>query len=286
MMLPVAQTSGKRIPLSRLLAPWEIVRHLCQQGPLIRQITKRDLLMRYRGSYLGLLGSLVRPMAMFAVYAVVFGFIFRSKLGNTPHESKLDFALALFCGLIVFDFVAECLSRAPMLVLANPNYVTKVVFPLEILCVSVVGAALAQMAISLVPLLAGLLLAHGAIPLTVLYLPLIVLPLILICLGAGWFLASLGVFVRDINSIVPVFLTVLMFASAIFYSLSKVPPEFLSLFLLNPLAVAADQARNAVLWGVAPSWPRYLLMLVIGLVTLSVGYAFFMRTKRAFADVM
>jgi lipopolysaccharide transport system permease protein len=115
---------------------------------------------------------------------------------------------------------------------------------------------------------------------------LIVLPLVLICLGAGWFLASLGVFVRDINSIVPVFLTILMFASAIFYSLGKVPPQFLPIFLLNPLAVAADQARNAVLWGVAPFWPRYLLMLAIGLVTVCAGYAFFMRTKRAFADVM
>lgn len=285
-MLPVAQTSGKRIPLSRLLSPWEIARHLCQHGPLIRQVTKRDLLVRYRGSYLGLLGSLVRPIAMFAVYAVVFGFIFQSKLNQGVQESKFDFALALFCGLIVYDFVAECLARAPMLVISNPNYVTKVVFPLEILCVSTVGAALAQLAISLIPLLGGLLLVHGAIPLTVLYLPLIVLPLILICLGAGWFLASLGVFVRDINAIVPVFLTIMMFASAIFYSLNKVSPEFLPLFLLNPLAVAVDQARNAVLWGIVPSWPRYLLMLAIGLVTLSGGYAFFMRTKRAFADVM
>ncbi|MFA6560849.1 MAG: ABC transporter permease [Verrucomicrobiia bacterium] len=285
-MLPVAQKSSKRIPLSRLLPPWEIARHLCQHGPLIQQVTKRDVLARYRGSYLGLLGSLVRPISMFAVYAVVFGWVFESKLGNGVHESKLDFALALFCGLIVYDFVAECIARGPTLVLANPNYVTKVVFPLEILCVSAVGAALAQLVISLIPLLGGLLLAHGAIPLTALLLPAILLPMILICLGAGWFLASLGVFVRDINTIVPVVLTIMMFASAIFYSLSKVPPEFLPLFLLNPLAVAVDQARNAVLYGIAPSWPRYLLMLAIGLVTLSGGYAFFMRTKRAFADVM
>lgn len=285
-MLPVAQTSSKRIPLSRLLPPWEIVRHLRQHAPLIWQVTKRDILARYRGSYLGLLGSLVRPISMFAVYAVVFGCIFESKLGNGIHESKLDFSLALFCGLILYDLVAECLARAPILVLSNPNYVTKVVFPIEILCVSAVGAALAQLAISLVPLLAGLLVAHGSIPLTALLLPVILLPLVLICLGAGWFLASLGVFVRDINTFVPVFLTILMFISAIFYSLAKVPPQFLPLFLLNPLAVAVDQARNAVLWGIGPSWPRYLLMLAIGLVTLSGGYAFFMRTKRAFADVM
>jgi lipopolysaccharide transport system permease protein len=285
-MLPTTQTSDKGVPLSQLLLPWEIARQLRRYGALIHQVTKRDVLARYRGSYLGLLGSLVRPLAMFAVYAVVFGWIFQSKLGNGPQESKLDFALALFCGLIIYDFVAECLSRAPMLVLANPNYVTKVVFPLEILCVSAVGAALVQLLISLIPLLGGLLIAHGAIPITALLLPVVLLPVILICLGAGWFLASLGVFVRDINTFVPVFLTILMFASAIFYSLAKVPPQFLQFFLLNPLAVAVDQARNALLWGIAPSWPRYLLMLGVGLVMLPAGYAFFMRTKRAFADVM
>jgi lipopolysaccharide transport system permease protein len=285
-MLSAVQISGEKTPFTRLVAPWAIVRHLCQHGPLIRQITQRDLLARYRGSYLGFLGSLVRPILMFAVYAVVFGYVFKSKLGNSAHESKLDFALALFCGLTLYDFVAECIARAPVLVLANPNFVTRVVFPLEILGVSAVGAALAQLAISTVPLLAGLWLAHGAIPLTALYLPVILLPLVLLCLGIVWFLASLGVFVRDINTVVPVLLNILMFVSAIFYSLSKVPLEFRPLFLLNPLAVAVDQARNAVLWGLAPSWPRYLLMLAIGWGVLSGGYAFFMRTKRAFADVM
>ncbi len=279
-------SSNERVSVSHLVLPWRIAAHLIRYWSLIWQFSKREVLARYRGSYLGVLGSLVRPMAMFAVYAVVFGCIFQSKLGHGPDESKFDFALALFCGLVVYDFVAECIGRAPMLVLANPNYVTRVVFPLEILCVSTVGAALAQLVISLVPLLAGLLLAHGAIPLTALYLPVILLPLILICLGAGWFLAGLGVFVRDISTLVPVFLSIMMFASAIFYSLSKVPVEYLPLFLLNPLAVAVDQARNAVLWGIAPACPHYLLMLAIGLVVLAGGYAFFMRTKRAFADVM
>jgi lipopolysaccharide transport system permease protein len=143
-----------------------------------------------------------------------------------------------------------------------------------------------QFAISLVPLLGGLLCVHGAIPWTALYLPVILLPIILICLGAAWFLAGFGVFVRDITTVVPVLLTIVMFASAIFYSLDKVPERFLPLFMLNPLAVAVDQARNAVLWGVAPEWPRYGAMLAAGLVVMGGGYAFFMRAKRAFADVM
>lgn len=285
-MLPAPQKPGKRIPLLRLLLPWEIARQLRPHGFLIRQLAQREILGRYRGSYLGVLGSLVRPMAMFAIYAAVFGFIFQSKLGHGPTESKFDFALALFCGLVVYDFFADCLGRAPTLVLSNANYVTKAVFPLEVLMVSTVGAALIQFAISLVPLLAGLLCAHGAIPLTALYLPVILLPLVLLCLGATWFLASAGVFVRDINTLVPAFLTIVMFASAIFYSLDKVPAQFLPLFTLNPLAMAVDQARNALLWGLPPAWPRYGLMLAAGLLAMGGGYAFFMRTKRAFADVM
>ena len=285
-MLPITHTSGKRIPFSKLLLPWEIARQLRAHGWLIQQLTKREVLARYRGSYLGILGSLLRPLLMLVVYGTVFGYIFQSKLGVHPDENKLDFAFALFCGIVVFDLFSDCLGRATTLVRSNPNYVTKVVFPLEVLVVSAVGAALTQLAISLVPLLGGLLLAHGSVPLTVLYLPLILLPLILLCLGAGWFLASLGVFVRDIEAIVPVLLTIVMFASAIFYSISRVPPQFLPFFMWNPVAVVVDQARNAVLWGMAPAWPRYFAMLAIGLVAMGGGYAFFMRTKRAFADVM
>src|SRR5580698_3496176 len=139
-MLPTTYTASKKIPLSHLLLPWRIGANLRRHRILIGQFVKRDVLSRYRGSYLGLLWSLLRPLCMLAMYTVVFGYIFESKLGNS-NERKFDFTLALFCGLILFDFVAECVTRSPMLVLANPNYVTKVVFPLEILPVMAVGAA-------------------------------------------------------------------------------------------------------------------------------------------------
>jgi lipopolysaccharide transport system permease protein len=223
---------------------------------------------------------------MLATYTVVFGYIFENKLGNHPNETKLDFTLALFCGLILFDFFAECVARAPTLVLTNTNYVTKVVFPLEILPVTAVGAAFTQLAISFMPLLIALLFAHGSIPLTALFLPIILLPLVVLCLGITWFLASLGVFIRDINSIVPVFLVIVMYASAIFYAINRVPPQFLPIVLYNPLATVIDQARNAVLWGVPPAWGQYGLVLLASFLMMIVGYAFFMRTKSAFADVM
>jgi lipopolysaccharide transport system permease protein len=225
-------------------------------------------------------------LSMLAMYTVVFGYIFESKLGNRPNESKFDFTLALFCGLILFDFVAECVARAPTLVITNPNYVTKVVFPLEILPVMTVGAALVQLVISCIPLLVALFCAHGSIPLTALYLPLILVPLVFFCMGITWLLASLGVFIRDINSLVPVVLLIILYDSAIFYSINRVPPNFLPLVLANPLATIIDEARNAVLWGSPPLWGPYGLVLLGSFVVMIVGYAFFMRTKSAFADVL
>jgi lipopolysaccharide transport system permease protein len=285
-MLTTVQSASKKIPLADLVLPWNIGANLRRHAMLTRQFVKRDVLSRYRGSYLGILWSLLRPLAMLTVYTVVFGYIFESKLGNHPNETKLDFTLALFCGLILFDFFAECVARAPTLVLTNTNYVTKVVFPLEILPVTAVGAALTQLVISFMPLLIGLLFAHGSIPLTALFLPIILLPLVVLCLGITWFLASLGVFIRDINSIVPVFLVIIMYASAIFYSISHVPPNLLPIVLYNPLAVVINQMRDAVLWGVPPAWGQYVFVLLTSFLVMILGYTFFMRTKSAFADVL
>ena len=285
-MLPSVHSAGKTIPWTDLVLPWNVARHLHRHGRLIRQFVVREVLSRYRGSYLGLCWSLLRPLAMLALYTVVFGYIFESKLGNRPTESKLDFTLTLFCGLILFDFFAECLTRAPTLVLTNTNYVTKVVFPLEILPVTTVGAALTQLLISFLPLFAGLALTHGAIPLTAAYLPVILLPLILFCLGLTWLLAAAGVFLRDLSAVVPVLTTITMYASAIFYSIRMVPAHLLPLVHYNPVAITIDQMRNAVLWGTPPPWGHYGVMLGVASVTCLLGYTFFMRTKHAFADVM
>jgi lipopolysaccharide transport system permease protein len=285
-MLSTAQSNGHPQSLRELLLPWRVVRHFRPYAGLIQQFVKREVLVQYRGSYLGCFWALLRPLAMLTLYTIVFGYIFQSRLGHDATESKLDFTLALFCGLVLFNFFSDSLSRAPLLIVSNQNYVTKVVFPLEILPVSAVGAAFIQLLVSLVPLFAGILWARGGIPLTALYLPVILVPLILLILGVSWFLASLGVFIRDINALVPVGLTILMYASAIFYSLARVPSKVLPWLLLNPLAVIIDQSRNALFWGLAPAWPRYGALLVGSLLVALGGYAFFMRTKRGFADVM
>ena len=284
--MAVVQRSRDRVSWSQLLLPWEIVRALGKHGTLLQQWTVRDVLARYRGSYLGVFWSLMRPLAMLTVYVVVFGFILQPQLGGDTSSNKLEFVLSLFCGLVLFDFFAEAVGRAPTLVLSRSNYVTKVVFPLEILSLSAVAAALLQMVISFIPFFAGVLLVRGAVPVTVLFLPLVIVPLILFALGFSWLLSSLGVFVRDLNAVVPLMLVVLLFASAIFYSVSSVPPEFRTFFELNPLAVLVDEARNSVLLGRAPGGGRLAAIFAASIVVAIAGYAFFMRSKRGLADVI
>jgi lipopolysaccharide transport system permease protein len=280
------ESSSKKIPLLRLLLPWQIVRHLRQHGALIQQFTVRDVLGRYRGSYLGVFWSLLRPLCSLAVFFVVFGYIFQSRFGHDDHESRVDYALGLFCGLIVLDFIAECISRGPTLILSNPNYVTKVVFPLEILPVSAVGGALVHLVVSSIPLFLAYFFVHGSLHLTAMYLPVILIPLVFLGLGVMWLFASLGVFVRDISSFVPVLITILMYVSAIFYPISKVPLAMRPAVVHNPLAVLIDNMRNVFMWGMPLDWGQYLSMSAVCIIFMVVGYAFFMRTKSAFADVL
>ncbi len=282
--MTAVQRSRDHLDWPQLLLPWQVVRRLAVHGTLLGQFTLRDVLSRYRGSYLGVVWSLLRPLGMLSVYVVVFGFILKPQLG--AGAGKLDFALSMFCGLILFDFFAEAIGRAPTLVVSRPNFVTKVVFPLEILSLSAVTAALVQMLISFIPFFCGVLLVRGTVPATAMMLPFVVAPLACFALGLSWFLSSLGVFVRDLGAAVPLLLTVLMFASAIFYSLESVPSEFRWLFDLNPIAALVDDARSVALLGRAPAWGRLGAISAVGIAFAVAGYAFFMRTKRSFADVI
>jgi len=268
-------------------APVEIVRAMWLHRDLIRQLTRRQIAGRYRGSYLGLLWSLLHPLLMLVVYTFVFGVIFHARW-NTPEvsESRIGFALALFCGLIVYNVFAEVVGRSPGLILANPNYVKKVVFPLEILPVALLGEALFHGLMSLVILLAGVLLFLGRLTWHAAWLPVLALPLVCVTLGLGCFLAALGVFVRDVRNSIGVILTVLFFLTPIFYPVSAVPERVRIVLLINPLAVIVEGVRRVVLFDQLPDWPWLAFAMGISLVCLCFGFSLFQSLKRTFADVM
>jgi lipopolysaccharide transport system permease protein len=266
--------------------PLTMVRSLWGYRDLLRQFTVREVMGRYKGSYLGFLWSLLTPLFMLMVYTFVFSVVFKATWGASPSESRAEFALTLFCGLIAFNVFSECLNRAPGLIVSSPNYVKKVVFPLEILPLSVVGAALIHSLISLVVLSLGILVFVGAIPWTVIYLPLVYLPLIGLCLGLSWFLASLGVFLRDTGYLVGVALQVLFFMTPIIYPISAVPAVLQPILRLNPLSSIVEDFRRVMMWGQSPDWPWWgAVTLLSGLVAMA-GYVWFMKLKRAFADVV
>jgi len=245
------------------------------------------VLARYRGSFFGLLWSFLTPLLLLGIYTFVFGVVFGARWPQGVSPGGLgDFALVVFCGLIVLNLFAECVSRAPGLVVGSATYVKRVVFPVEILPVVALGSAVVSATASLAVLLVVRFALQGTLPWTVLLAPVVVVPLLLLTLGVAWLLASLGVFLRDINYLVVLLLQVLIFMTAVFYPLEAVPARLRPVLALNPLHPVVDDLRRVVLWGQPPDWPRLGVSLVVGGAMALLGHAWFMKTRRGFADVL
>ncbi len=265
---------------------YQVLRQCWLQRQLFLKLLKRDFAERYRGSYLGMLWSFLLPLLSLLVFTFFFGVIFQMRWAGRADGSLADLALALFVGLALYNFLAECLGRAPGLILAHPNYVKNVIFPLEMLpVVAVASALLILTATFLVILLLQATLGDG-LAWTVLLLPVLVLPLVLFVLGLSWFLASLGVYIRDIQQLVVPLVQLMMFMSPVFYPISALPDSVRPWLQLNPLALVIEQARGIVLFGQAPSWIPYLGSLLTTLVIALLGAYWFARTRRGFADVL
>ena len=254
---------------------------------LIAQMVKREVVGRYKGSIMGLAWSFFNPVFMLAVYTFVFSEVFKSRWGGIGgDDSKTQFAVVLFTGLIVLNIFSEVLNRAPALILSNINYVKKVVFPIEVLPVIAMGAALLHGMISLGVLLAAFALFNGYIQWTVIFIPLILLPLVVLTTALAWFLASLGVFLRDVGQTIGLITTVLMFLSPVLYPVTAVPERFRPFIMANPLTFIIEQAREVLIWGHYPDWAGLTIYTVIATVIAWAGFAWFQKTRRGFADVL
>lgn len=265
--------------------PREMVASLWRHGELIKASAKREVLGRYRGSAMGLLWSFFNPVFMLAVYTFVFSEVFKARW-SVGSESKTEFALVLFAGLIVFNLFAECINRAPNLILSNVNYVKKVVFPLENLPFVGLLSALFHGAISLGVWLLAYFVFIGMPHPTAFYLPVIVLPLMLFIMGLSWALASLGVYLRDVGQFIGILTTILMFMSPIFYPATALPEAYRHLLYLNPLTTVIEQTRAVLYFGQAPD---FFLIALYWLATATIawlGFAWFQKTRKGFADVL
>lgn len=269
------------------VSPLGMARDLWRNRALIVQMTRREVVGRYKGSAMGLAWSFFNPVFMLVVYTFVFSEIFKSRWGGVGgDESKTQFAVVLFVGMIVLNLFSEVLNRAPSLIISNANFVKKVVFPIEILPVVAMGAALFHTAISLGVLLAAFVMFNGHLQWTVFFAPLVFIPLIILTTGLAWMLASLGVFIRDVGQTIVIITTVLMFLSPVFYPVTAVPPAFRAFIMANPLTFIIEQARDVLIWGNGPNWPGLAIYTIAAVAVAWAGYAWFQKTRRGFADVL
>lgn len=268
-------------------SPWVAVRSFRKNFELIVQMVKREVVGRYRGSMIGLAWSFFNPLLMLAIYTFVFSVIFQARwAGIGEQQSRTDFAIIFFAGLIIYGLVAECINRAPTIVVSNVNYVKKVVFPLEILPLVACGSALFHTLISVLVLLLAQLLFAQQLPWTALLFPVVLVPLLLGVAGMSWLLSAFGVFVRDIGQVTAMLTTMLLFLSPIFFPASAMPAELRIWLMMNPLVYFLDEARNTLVYGVAPDPLNWLIATCIGVLVAWIGFAVFQRSRRAFADVL
>lgn len=269
------------------ISPLHAVESLIKNRRLIAQMTKREVVGRYRGSIIGLAWSFFNPLLMLAIYTFVFSVVFNARWSGIGEEStKMDFAIIFFGGLIMYGVFAECVNRAPTTILGNANYVKKVVFPLEILPVITCGSALFHAAVSIAVLLLAQLVFEGRVPWTAVLFPLVMAPLVMATMGVAWCLSALGVYVRDINQVTGMITTMMMFLSPIFFPMSAMPEEFRSLIAINPLVYFLEEGRNTLIFGVVPDMLHLVYAWGASIAVAAAGFAVFQKMRNGFSDVL
>ncbi len=256
---------------------------------LLGQFSQRMVEVRHRASFLGLLWTVLAPLISLLIYTFVFGFVFEGRFSDSPAETNLDYALGIFLGLILFNFLAEVLGGSPNVIVTQPNFVKKVVFPLEVLPAATVGAAGFSTFISLVMALVGIVTLGDGLDWHALWLFAILPPVVLMAFGCAWFFSAMGVFIRDIASAMPFAVHILVYLSAVFYPISrlaKIPDWAHTLMLLNPLLHAVESVRRTVLWHQPIELGSLIAIWASGLLFSFVGYMTFLKLRPAFAVVI
>ena len=267
-------------------SPKEAFESFWRNRDLIWQLTKRDVVGRYRGSLLGIAWSFFNPVLMLTVYTFVFSVVFKARWGGGGDENRINFAIVLFVGMIVHGLFAECLNRAPGLIVSNVSYVKRVVFPLEILPWISMGSALFHVGINLLVLILAQLILMQQFPLTIVLAPFVVMPLVVATMGFTWFLAAIGVYVRDVGQTIGIVTTILLFLAPVFYPISALPERYRGWLHLNPLTFIIEEGRKVLVFGDLPNWGGWFAYFSVSFVIAWAGFWWFQRTRRGFADVL
>lgn len=265
--------------------PVEMLSSGLRNRSLLITLTKREVIGRYKGSFFGLMWSFITPLLMLAVYTFVFGEVFNARW-HTTSESPGQFALMLFAGLIIFNLFSEVVNRSPGLILSHVSYVKKVVFPLEILPLTIVCSSLFHSVISMLVWILAYVALFDLPHLTVLILPVVLVPLVVLVLGLAWLLAALGVYIRDIGQLIGLLTTAMMFLSPIFFPITSLPEQYQGLVYFNPLTIPIEELRAILFLGELPNWSNMGIYSIVAFTTAYLGFYFFQKTRKGFADVL
>ena len=253
---------------------------------LIWQMIKREIAGSFRGSFLGVMWLFLQPLIMLCVYTFVFCFVLKTTWRGNPESGTMSFAIILFAGLTVHTLFAECINRAPTLILGNTNLVKRVVFPLEVLPIVTIGVAFFNFLVSLLILFGAMLLSGHDFHLTLFYTPLVIFPLFFMTLGITWIMSSTGVYLRDLGHAAVLITTILLFLSPVLFPMELIPEQFRNLIYLNPLTFIINQVRAVMLWGQPPDWFWLTVYSAVGVLVAWLGFCFFQYTRKGFCDVL
>jgi lipopolysaccharide transport system permease protein len=271
--------SSVKIPLWR--PAWALVR---EHHGLIRSMVQRDLTSRYKGSVMGMAWTIITPAVQIVIFTVIFSGIFNAKFG--VEGGHLSFAVYLFCGMLPWIAFSDAVLRSTTALTDNVNLVRRVVFPLEALPVNLAFSALMQQLFGTIVLLLAVLIWQKTLHPTALWMPLLLIPQLLMTIGLGWLMASLGVFIRDMAQVNQLLLQTMMYLTPILYPENLIPPNYRWLVDWNPIAPLIRSYRRTLLEGQLPDWRGLGFTLAFALICFGFGYWWFERTKKAFADVL
>lgn len=253
---------------------------------LVSQLTKREIESQFRGTVLGWLWLFARPLLMLSVYTFVFGVIWRR---NSDGDPLAAFSLQLFCGLCIYNFFSQAVSKSVNCVLGKPAFVKQILFPLELLpwvqTLSSFVLCLPWFAL----LFSGLFLSYGRLPFTALLFPVWLLPLFLFTAGCAWFFAALGVYMRDLKQLMPVILQILFFLSPVFWNfgyLTGRKAQLIPYLRLNPIADVIEESRKLLIHGEMTDWGLWAMVTAASVIVFGLGYAWFQKLRKGFADVI
>lgn len=277
---------GKNMSMKLALFFSSSISAITKNIPLVITLSEREIKGRYKGSHLGFMWALINPLLLLLVYTFVFSVVFKVRWGGNVSDGKLDFALIMFVGVVLHGMLSDALIKSTGLILNNPNYVKKIIFPLAILPIVNAIATFAHALIGLSALLVVFVFAKGYLNWTSIFAPIVIFPLFLYCIGFGFLLASLGVFLRDISQGIGLITISLLFLSPVFYPIASLPENYQAWMNLNPLTVIIEQSREVIIMGNFPDWTALLKAYGLSIFSCFIGYAWFQKTRKGFADVL